>query len=780
MSKARNVGVWWVRLGCGAAVAAAVLAGCSAGPEPAPEPTATTAQDTQANTAVQPQPVAATPQPTQPAEPFLERWAKTGRFSWGSPRSVKLLPDGSDVLYLRSGPRDRVQNLYEFDPATGRERLLASAEKLLGGEAEELSAEEQARRERMRISARGIASYSVSEDGSTIVVPLSGEVYLLQRAGGWVKKVPSKVEAPAIDPRLSPDGTKIAAVRGGALYVTDIASGEETRVSPEAAGTVSHGEAEFIAQEEMDRDHGYWWSPQSDALIYQTTDTAGLEVFSIPDPADPGARAAEWPYPRPGKKNAVVTLTLWRDGKSTPIQWDRGAYEYLAKVEWPENGPITLLVQDRRQMEQKLLAVDPATGATSTILTENDDAWLNLHGHTPAWVMKGAGFLWISESGGEPMLELRGRDGKLQRTLTSPGFNLRGLIAVDETRGCVYVEAAPEATQTHIWCVPIDGRPERFRKLTEGEGRWSAEFSEDGSTAVLTGSLRDGTLTRRVVRIGDDGAAMVAELPSVAEEPGFDVNMELTTVRLNRRVHDAVVIRPRAFEAGTKYPVIVSVYAGPGSQMVHASARSYTLQQWMADQGFIVVALDGRGTGARGRAWERAWKADGVGNLIDVALEDQAAGVKALCERYPEMDAARVGITGWSFGGYFTLMAVMRRPDVFSAGVAGAPVVDWADYDTHYTERFLGLPSENVAGYAASNVLTYADQLTRPLLLVHGTADDNVYFVHSLRLVDALFKAGKDFEFLPLPGKTHMVADPESMIRLQQRAMGFFERELKD
>jgi dipeptidyl-peptidase-4 len=228
--------------------------------------------------------------------------------------------------------------------------------------------------------------------------------------------------------------------------------------------------------------------------------------------------------------------------------------------------------------------------------------------------------------------------------------------------------------------------------------------------------------------------------------------------------------------------VILSVYAGPGVQTVKATGVAFHLQQWMADHGYIVVTIDGRGTPGRGRAWERAWKETDPtkrGNLIDVALNDQVAGLKALGDRYREMDLSRVGVTGWSFGGYFAAMAVMRRPDIFDAGIAGAPVCDFADYDTHYTERYLGLPSANPEGYAASNVLTYCKDLEKPLLIIHGTSDDNVYFQHSLKMTEALFKSGREFEFLPLAGFTHMVPDPVVTSNLQMRMMNFFDRNLK-
>jgi dipeptidyl-peptidase-4 len=265
---------------------------------------------------------------------------------------------------------------------------------------------------------------------------------------------------------------------------------------------------------------------------------------------------------------------------------------------------------------------------------------------------------------------------------------------------------------------------------------------------------------------------VAGELRSVAERPPWAPRVELTTV--GPRHFRAALVRPHDFDPRRRYPVMVYVYAGPHTLQVRATAFNYLMPQWIADQGMVVVMLDGRGTPGRGRAWERVLK----GNFIRVPLADQVAGLEALGARYPELDLGRVGIFGWSFGGYFTAMALMQRPEVFTAGVAGAPVVDWRDYDAHYTERFLGLPDRDAAGYQASSVLTYAARLERPLLLIHGTADDNVYPVHSMKLCQALENADKEFEFVPLVGKTHGVSDPAATFALYARIARFFRLHL--
>ena len=310
-------------------------------------------------------------------------------------------------------------------------------------------------------------------------------------------------------------------------------------------------------------------------------------------------------------------------------------------------------------------------------------------------------------------------------------------------------------------------------QLTRGAGLHSAAFAADHHAFLDNVRLADGTMGTQV---RDLKGSLLAALPSVAEPVPLLPSLELLRIG-KERAFDAYVVRPRTFQANRKYPVILKVYAGPGGKEVVASAQAYLLHQWMADQGFIVVGLDGRGTPGHGRDWERAIK----GNFIDVALADQVAGLKLLGERVPEMDLGRVGVSGWSFGGYFSAMATLRRPDVFKCGIAGAPVTDWLNYDTAYTERYLDLPSANPAGYAASSVLTYADQLARPLLLIHGLTDDNVLLIHSLQLMDALFRAGKPFEFLPMSG-THLAGSEDPLLarRLEERMMTFFKHNLQD
>ncbi|MDX2116363.1 MAG: DPP IV N-terminal domain-containing protein [Planctomycetota bacterium] len=756
-----------------------VLNACTSGGQRDPQHRTSVGRDSAGQAAA---PDIERPAPSAADPAFLEQFAATNRFRLGLPTSIKPLPGGRHVLFLRSGPRSFVHDLYEYDIASGAERVLLTAERILGGGDEKLTPEELARRERMRLSSRGIAGYDVSRDGSRILVPLSGRLFVIERQSGQIRELRSTAGFP-IDPRFSPDGSTIACVRDGELHVTDVDSGNERRVTTGADRFVENGVAEFVAQEEMDRREGYWWSPEGDRIVFQQTDTRGVERFHIADPVNPEKDPQTSPYPRAGRTNAAVKLGIavirgTFDGAVVWVNWNSQQYPYLARVDWSRSAPLTILVQNRTQTEQALLEVNPVTGDTRELLVERDPAWINLH-DPPRWLPDGSAFLWTSDAGTDERLELRARDCALIRVLAqnAPGplTNIK-LASLDAARNRALFTASPNPLETRRWQVPLDGSaaPSMLPSSSDPAVE-TLEVAPDGSSWVWTSDRFDRSTQFFVGTLDRDRAG---ELRSVAESPAFRPKAEFTTVApAGSNVElQAVIMRPRNFRPGVKHPVILSVYTGPGLQYVTAAPRGGLLDQWYADHGFIVIRVDNRGTPGRGRDFERAIK----GNLIDLALAEQAGAVQALARRYPEIDASRVGVYGWSFGGYFSAMAAMRRPDVFKAGVAGAPVCDWADYDTHYTERFMGLPDANAEGYRASNVLTYCKDLEVPLLVIHGTADDNVYFLHSLKMTDALFRAGKHFEFLALPGFTHMVPDPVVTRSLYGRIAEFFATHLAD
>jgi dipeptidyl-peptidase-4 len=458
-------------------------------------------------------------------------------------------------------------------------------------------------------------------------------------------------------------------------------------------------------------------------------------------------------------------------GETVWLKWDAKKYPYLANAYWSKKGELTLAVQTRSQQELALLKVDPATGKTTTLLTESDPAWVNLNHDHPHWLDDGS-FLWHGEGKAGPRLEHRGKAGKLLGVLVGASEGFLGVVHVDAKNKKVFYRASTDPTQQHLFEKPLEGG--KATPLSKGPGLHSAVFGKSGDVYVQTASLLRAMPRSTVHRIGPRvSGERVGELPSVAEDPPWQVKQEIRKVGKGEGFY-TTLIRPRSFDPSLRYPVILHVYGGPGHQEVQAQMTRRLIDQWLADQGFIVVAVDNRGTPGRGRDWERAvYKKFGA-----VPLEDQVAGLEALGEKVPQMDLSRVGVYGWSFGGYLAALSVLRRPDVFKAAVAGAPVTDWHDYDTHYTERYLGVPARDDPAYKEASLMSYAKDLKRPLLLVHGTADDNVYFRHTLRLADALFREGRDFDVLPLSGLTHLLPDPVVMQRLYGRFAGYLRKHL--
>jgi dipeptidyl-peptidase-4 len=705
---------------------------------------------------------------------FPRQWAETNRFRLGRPASVTVSPNGDAVFFLRSPARSLVRDLYVFERATGKERRLLTAGELLGGGEEQLTEEEKARRERARLTARGLAGFSLSPDGKKILAPLSGKLYLYDRVSGGKETVEPK--GFPIDPRFSPDGKKIAYVIDGDLYSYDLEKRGETRLTTKSGSISSNGLAEFAAQEEMDRAEGYWFSPEGDAIAYQQNDDSALETFYIADPANPSKEPNSWRYPRAGQNNSDVKLAIVpvAGGDSVWIEWNRQNYPYLAAVTWKKDAPLTILVQNRAQSEELLLAVDRATGKTRELLRESDSAWLNIDPEMPHWLPGGKSFLWTTERGGNWQLEERAPDGTLLRSLLPAGWIYQGLVHHDEKKGELLLLASRNPLDRGLFKLSLASG--QITPVMDANGLHEAWVAEDGSLRVVQVMPPDGKWSWQVE---DASGKKLGELISLAEVPAFPVRPEWLEVGLEgadgrRTGFHSVILRPAGHTPGKRWPVIVSVYGGPHKQMVRRDGSEYFFAQWLANEGFVVVSIDGRGTPNRGHAFERAIR----GDLIGPPLEDQVKVLQELGRRHPEMDLERVGIFGWSFGGFFSAMAAMQRPDVFKAAVAGAPVSDWELYDTHYTERYLGLPAQDPAAYRRSSVLEVAKNLSRPLLIVHGTADDNVYFVHSLRLIEALFAAGRPFEFLPLAGSTHVLADPPAVERLWKRVREFFRSEL--
>ncbi|MEU6771235.1 prolyl oligopeptidase family serine peptidase [Streptomyces sp. NPDC046759] len=706
---------------------------------------------------------------TTESDSFPRRHARTQRFTLGAPRAFTVAPDGSRVAFLRSGSgTDRANSLWVMDLPAGEERLAADPGALLGGALEELSAEERARRERSREGGAGIVGYATDAALELASFALSGRLFTAELRAGTTREL--RVPGPVIDPRPSPDGRHIAYVAEGALRVVG-AEGEDDRVlaGPEPGdepGRVGYGLAEFVAAEEMGRSRGFWWAPDGRRLLVARVDDTPVRRWWIADPAHPGREPSNVGYPAAGTPNADVRLfVLGVDGERTEVAWDRSRYPYLARVHWSAAGAPLLLVQARDQRSQLFLAVDPDTGATRMVHADEDPSWLELFAGVPCWSPSGQ-LVRIADEGGARVLTVG------ERPLTSGQLHIRAVLDVGPDDVLVSASAgeeaeAPEIGEIHVYRVNELG----VERVSQEPGVHAAVRA--GNVTVVVSARADSPGSR--VQVLRDGKP-AATVRSYAEDPGLSPRLTLTHGGA-RRIPCAVLM-PRDYHGDTPLPVLLDPYGGPHGQRVLAAHNAHLTSQWFADQGFAVVVADGRGTPGRSPAWEKSIRNE----VAATVLEDQVDALHALAEEFP-LDLGRVAIRGWSFGGYLAALAVLRRPDVFHAAVVGAPVTDLRLYDTHYQERYLGLPGEQPEVYRRNSVIDDAGLVDpaephRPMMIIHGLADDNVVVAHSLRLSSALLAAGRPHEVLPLSGVTHMTPQEtvaENLLRLQ---LDFLRRSL--
>ncbi|GAB3301153.1 prolyl oligopeptidase family serine peptidase [Parasphingorhabdus pacifica] len=664
------------------------------------------------------------------------------------------------MIFLRSfHGTDRNTALWMLDTGSGQERLIADPAAL--HDEKEVSPEEQARRERARERATGITGYATDREVRRVVFGLSGKLFLAElvrdteqqtaipeeyRSGAAVRALPT--QQPAAEPRLSPDGHTVTYLANGALRViaTD-GSDDRALVEPEHDGW-SWGAAEFIAAEEMNRHRGYWWAPDSTRILAAGVDESPVNTWHLADPADPTRPPTTMRYPAAGTHNAEVRLAvLDLHGERIDVEWDRQAHPYLVAAHWSRHGRPLLAVQSRDQRTQLVLEVDPETGTTQEIHRDTDPHWVEITSGWPAWSPKGE------------LVRIRAQDGAYRLLVgdhawTPSTLQVRGILDVADD---VLITASEhDPAEVHVYRVGVDG----VERLSTQPGVHAAARS--GSVVVLSSATLDEPRSR--VRVFD-GDRNIGEVTSHAETPDLALNVEL--LRLGERKLRSALLLPNGYqEIHGRLPVLVDPYGGPQAQRVLARQQGYLTSQWFADQGFAVLITDGRGMTGRGPEWDRAI----AGDLAGPTLDDQVDALHAAAEQHPELDLDRVAIRGWSFGGYLAALGVLRRPDVFHAAIAGAPVCDWRLYDTHYTERYLGLPDESPENYRTSSLLDDASELRRPLLFVHGTVDDNVVLAHTLRLSAALTAAARPHTVLPLPGVSHMPTDElttENLLLLQ-------------
>ena len=703
-------------------------------------------------------------------ESFPRQEARTRRFTLGVPRAFRVSPDGARVVFLRSkGGADPVTCLWALDVDSGRERVVADPRTLgalqTGTGEEDLPPQERARRERVREQASGIVAYATDQAVTVAVFALSGHVYAAPLTGeGPVRQV--RTRTPALDPRPDPAGRRVAYVCQGALRVASLAGGsgdeaDRAVADPEGASGVTFGLPEFIAAEEMDRHRGYWWAPDGSALLVARVDETPVTRWHIADPAHPDRAPAEVAYPAAGTPNADVSLLLARlDRTTVPVDTDPAGFPYLVTVRWQDGHEPLVVVQNRNQRAMRILGVDVAGAQTRVLHEDTDPVWLEIVPGVPAWTADGR-IVWTRDDQDTRRLVLLA-PGQPPEPVTPPGLQVRGVLDVDGDT-VRFQASGPDPSEAGLWSYGPDG----LRRVGQ-DGGVEAGTGAGGTTVTWRRALDHDGVTVRVTR---SGSRPPVDIASLAEPPALPAPGPVLFRAGPREIQTAVLFPSWHVPGRERLPVLLDPYGGPHAQRVVRARGAYLVPQWFAEQGFAVVIADGRGTPARGPAWERAV----AGDLAGPVLEDQVDALRAAAAQFGDLDLARVAIRGWSFGGYLAALAALRRPDVFHAAIAGAPVTDWRLYDTHYTERYLGLPGSNAEVYDRSSVINLAERAVahaapRPLMLIHGLADDNVVVAHTLRLSAALLAAGYPHSVLPLSGITHMASQEtvaENLLLLQ-------------
>jgi dipeptidyl-peptidase-4 len=705
--------------------------------------------------------------------------ALAGKVSLNGPTLLRpaLSPDGSKLSFLRGKAENKNQlDLWAIDAATGAERILVDSRALVPSEGE-VSDAVKARGERQRTGAlSGIVEYQWSADGHTLLFPLGGDLYLydLDRPAAQAVRRLTQGEGFATDPKISPKGGYVSFVRERELWTIRLADGRATRLTHDASETVANGVAEFVADEEMDRHTGYWWAPDDSAIAFSRTDEAQVPVQKRYEIYPDRTEVVEQRYPQAGQPNALVRLGVVAPDGGTARWLDLGANPdiYLARVDWNTGTKLSFQIESRDQQHLDLIEADLGRGTQRTLLRERSDSFLNLHDNLK--FLHDGRFLWSSERSGFQHLYLYDRAGKLLRQLTRGDWVVEELLAVDEEKQLAYFTATKESPlERHAYVVPLAGGEPR--RLSTVAGMHAFDFSENAAAYVDTYSSPEAPARAELHAADGRLLKMLSANPIDAQHPYFPYLPEHRPIRFGtlaaadgQTLHYSL-ITPRGFDPNRRYPVVVDVYGGPGGQTVKRS-WSAGFDQYLAQHGYLVFSIDNRGTPRRGVKFGAAlYREQGK-----VEVEDQVRGLDYLAT-LPYVDPKRIGVMGWSNGGYMTLMLLAKHSERYACGVAGAPVTDWALYDTHYSEHYLGNPKDNAEGYRRSAVFAHLDGLRSPLLVLHGMADDNVLFANSVSLMSALQQRGQTFELMTYPGGKHGLRGKDKLHQLRTTA-NFLER----
>jgi dipeptidyl-peptidase-4 len=703
-----------------------------------------------------------------------------------SPRALKIAPDGSRVTFLRGRDDDQNQlDLWEYEVASGQTRRLVDSSAV--GAQKELSDAEKARRERERTSQlKGIVSYRWAPDSRKLLFGVGERLWLfdLDAKPGAQMRALTPPGFDVIDAKVSPRGGYVSFVSRQNLYVIDLANDRPYQLTHDGKGPIHNGEAEFVAQEEMARATGYWWAPDDSALAFERYDESAVDAVKRTEVYADRSETISQRYPAAGRPNVAVKLGLLKPHGGA-VRWiDLGKQSdiYLARVDWlPDAKRLTFQRESRDQRRLDLVAVDVDRLREQVLLTETSPTWIHLNDDLRFLEHEDA-FVWASERDGHRHLGVYGFDGRQRRALTAGDWDVDKLLALDEQKGKVYFAAGrDDPLQQQIHAVQLDGSNANSPlRISQGDGWHEAVFGERSSAWIDTWS--DPSTPPQVSLRNADGER-IAWIEQNELKPGHPywpyrdslVVPEFGTLKaedgqsLYYRVY-----KPLGFDPKKRYPVFMTYYGGPGRQYVNRAWGNH-FEQYMAEHGYVVFALDNRGTPRRGRAF-----ADAIFRQLGKAeVADQLVGVHWL-KQQPWVDGARIGVFGWSYGGYMTLMLLAKASDQLAAGVAVAPVTDWTLYDSHYTERFLDTPQHNPQGYQDSSVLHWLDGLKSPLLLVHGMADDNVLFANSTQLMAALQQRGTQFRLMTYPGGKHGLTGPGMRKHVYTLIADYFDEQLKN
>ncbi|WP_460454870.1 S9 family peptidase [Arenimonas aestuarii] len=726
--------------------------------------------------------------------------AITGDKPLSGPSLMKpaISPDGSRVTFLRGKDEDRFQlDLWEYDIASGETRRLVDSKVVLPGE-ETLSDEEKARRERQRIAAfSGIVDYQWAPSSQALLFPLGGELYLYDLGDDVADPVRRLTSGTgfATDPKVSPGGAYVGFVRERNLWLIDLATGRELQLTDDGSDTIGNGVAEFVADEEMDRHTGYWFAPDDSAVAFTRIDESPVPVQKRYEMYADRTEVVQQRYPAAGDPNVrislhvadLATMRAGRPGVDRPATLavadvDLGPETdiYLPRVQWRAPGVLSFQRQSRDQRTLELIQTTLATGKQDVLVTETSDTWVPLHNGLR--FLADDRFLWISERSGFEHLQLHAADGSLERVLTSGDWVVDALLGVDEAAGLAYVAGTRDSPlEKNVYAVPLAGGEPR--RLSAEPGMHEASFS--ANAGVFVDLWSNPTTPPQTQLFKADGSLLATLVANELSDPAHPYAPYRAAHRpvefgsfaaADGSVLHYSLIKPADFDPARKYPVVVYVYGGPAAQTVTRAwpGRSdHLFNQYLAQNGYVVFSLDNRGTPRRGARFGGAL----YGRQGTVEVQDQVAGVEFL-RRQPWVDPARIGVHGWSNGGYMTLMLLAQASGHYACGVSGAPVTDWALYDTHYTERYMDHPADNPDGYRVSSVFTHLDGLRSKLLLVHGMADDNVLFTNSTKLMSELQKRGTPFELMTYPGAKHGLRGADALHRYRM-AEDFFARCLR-